>query len=166
MSSSVYAAIPVMLVLSILQTAMLPHFSFLNLSPQLPLLVALAWGLWRGMNEGIVWGFVGGLCMDLLSITPFGVTAVAYMIAITTVLWIQEALPTSRLFIPVVLAALSTIVYLLSNLLLLRLLGIISSFQVTASLWPLILLNALTMLPVYWLLYAVDRTIRPKRVQL
>ena len=61
MSSTIYLAIPVMLVLAVVQTAVLPRFPIFGLVPLLPFLVALAWGLLRGMNEGIVWAFVGGL---------------------------------------------------------------------------------------------------------
>lgn len=166
MSSTIYAAIPVMLVLTIVQTAVLPHFQLLNLSPQLPLLVALAWGLMRGINEGAVWAFIGGLFMDLFSITPLGVSALAYMAAVTAVLWAKEAFPTSRVILPVLLAALATIIFLIINLVLLRLLNVISSFQLVTTLWPLILINALVMLPVYWLIYGIVRTIWPPRVQL
>lgn len=166
MSSSVYISIPVMLLLTILQTAVLPYFQISNLSPQLPLLVALSWGLLRGLNEGALWAFVGGLLMDLFSITPLGTTAISYMVAVTAVLWVKEAFPTSRVFLPVALSALATIIFLIVNLILLRLFNTISSLQVVTTLWPLILINAIVMLPVYWITYGIVRTIWPRRVQL
>lgn len=166
MSSSIYAAVPIMLLLALGQTAVLPHLTPFNLSPQLPLLVALGWGLLRGVDEGVVWSFVGGLCMDLFSMTPLGVTALAYMGAATAVLWTQKVLPANRFLLPVLLATLATVLTLLIQLILLRLLGTISNFQVAATLWPLLLLNAFFMLPVYWLLYGTDRIIRPRRIQL
>jgi rod shape-determining protein MreD len=161
-----HVAIPVMLVLALLQTAVLPHFTLFKLSPQLPLLVALAWGMLRGVDEGIVWAFLGGLFMDLFSITPLGLTALGYIVAVAAVLWAQEAFPASRFILPVLLAALATIIYLVLNLLLLRLLGTLSNLQIVATVWPLIIINALLMLPIYWLLYGIDRVIRPRRLQL
>jgi rod shape-determining protein MreD len=166
MNRSIYSAIPVMLVLSVVQTAVLPYFSFLYLSPQLPLLVALAWGLLRGLDEGMVWAFIGGICMDLFSISPLGTTALGYMVAVTAVLRLQQAFPTSRIVMPLILAALATVIYLVLNLILLRLLGQISTFQAITGLWPLVLLNVVAMLPIYWLLYAVDRAVHPRRIQL
>ncbi len=166
MSSSIYIAIPVMLVLGVVQTAVLPHFSPFNLVPQLPLLVALTWGMLRTIDEGIVWAFIGGLMMDFFSITPLGVTALGYMVAVTAVLWAQEALPTSRLVLPLLLATLATAISLIFNLILLRLFGMISTFQVAATLWPLVLINAVIMLPVYWLIYGIDRMTHPRRIQL
>ncbi|HRQ38697.1 MAG TPA: rod shape-determining protein MreD [Chloroflexota bacterium] len=165
MKASIYVAIPVMVALSLLQTAVLPYFSFLRLSPQLPLLVALAWGLLRGLDEGMIWAFIGGICMDLFSITPIGLTALGYMAAVTAVLWLQQAFPPSHIIMPMLLAALATAIYLIINLLSLRLFGFISTLQAVTSLWPLILLNAVAMLPIYWLLYGLDRLLRPRNLE-
>lgn len=41
------------------------------------LLVVLAWTVVRGVDEGLVWGFIGGLIVDLLSSGPLGTTALA-----------------------------------------------------------------------------------------
>lgn len=166
MRSSIYLAIPVMLVLTVMQTAVLPHIAIFNLSPQLPLLVALAWGLLRGIDEGMVWAFVGGLFLDLFSVTPLGLTAISYLGAVTAVLWVQELFPASRFILPILLAALATLIALIISLVLLRLFGIITNFQVAATLWPLVLLNAVVMLPLYWLMFGLDRTFRPRRIQL
>jgi rod shape-determining protein MreD len=43
------------------------------------LLFVLAWTILRGMNEGIVWGFVGGLITDLLSGGPLGAHILALL---------------------------------------------------------------------------------------
>ena len=75
MSSSIYVAIPVMALLTVLQTAVLPHFPIFGLVPQLPFLFALAWGIVRGLDEGVVWAFVAGFLVDLLSVTPLGISA-------------------------------------------------------------------------------------------
>jgi rod shape-determining protein MreD len=39
----------------------------------------LAWTILRGINEGIIWGFVGGLLIDLLSGGPLGVNILALL---------------------------------------------------------------------------------------
>ena len=50
MAVNFYVAIPLMAVLAILQTAVLPRFPIAGLEPQLVFLVALAWGLLRGLE--------------------------------------------------------------------------------------------------------------------
>ena len=49
--------------------------------PNLMLLVVLIWAMVRGLDEGVVWAFVGGLIVDLLSGGPFAGTAVALVVA-------------------------------------------------------------------------------------
>ncbi|MEJ2747436.1 MAG: rod shape-determining protein MreD [Anaerolineae bacterium] len=166
MSSTIYLAIPVMLLLAVLQTAVLPHFPVLGLIPQLPFLVALAWGLLRGMNEGLVWAFIGGLFLDLFSVAPMGVTSLSYMLAILAVVWIENAMPADRFFVPVIMAIAATVIYLLVYLILLRLLGYLTTLQGAAALLPTAILHGLLILPIYWLLYYLDRIFRPRPVEL
>ena len=82
MAVNFYAAIPLMAVLAILQTAVLPRFPIAGLEPQLVFLVALAWGLLRGLEEGLVWAFIAGLWLDLFSMTPLGLSSLAFMAAV------------------------------------------------------------------------------------
>ena len=166
MSSTVYLAIPVMLLLAVVQTAVLPRFPILGLVPQLPFLVALAWGLLRGMNEGIIWAFIGGLLLDLFSIAPIGVTSFSFMLAIIAVIWIENAIPADRFFVPVVMAIAATVINLLIYLILLRLLGYPTTLQGAAALLPTAILHGALILPVYWLLFYLDRIFRPRPVQL
>ena len=166
MSSTIYLAIPVMLLLAVVQTAVLPRFPILGLIPQLPFLVALAWGLLRGMNEGIVWAFIGGLLLDLFSIAPMGVTSFSFMLAILAVIWIENAIPADRFFVPVIMAIAATVINLLIYLILLRLLGYPTTLQGASALLPTALLHGALILPVYWLLFYLDRIFRPRPVTL
>ena len=166
MTPSLYLAVPLMLFLTVVQAAVLPYFTILGLTPQLPFLVALAWGLLRGTNEGVVWAFVAGFFLDLFSLSPMGVTSLTFMVAIVAVTWIGQALPSSRVFLPAVLAGLSTLLALFLQLLLLQLLGHFASLQSAAVLPSLAVLHAGLILPVYWLIYTLDRIFRPRRVQI
>jgi rod shape-determining protein MreD len=166
MSSTVYLAIPVMLLLAVVQTAVLPQFPILGLVPQISFLVALGWGLLRGMNEGIVWAFIGGLLLDIFSVSPLGVTSLSFMVAILAVIWIENAMPSDRFFIPVIMALAATVIYLLVYFILLRLLGYPITLQGAAALLPTAILHGLLILPVYWLIYYLDRIFRPRPVEL
>ena len=166
MSGSIYLSIPLMIILGLVQTAVLPHFPFFGSTPQLGLLVALAWGLLYGIEEGVVWAFFAGIFADLFSISPVGVSALAFMVGITAVLWITRALPASRVFMPLILAGLATIISYLVNILLLRLFGTIADFRSITTLPTLTLINVLAILPIYWLFFIINRAIRPRHVQL
>src|SRR5690348_9505086 len=60
-----------------LQASVLARFSFAGAAPQLVLLSVVCWSLARGPVEGMVWGFAGGLLLDLASGGPVGVSALA-----------------------------------------------------------------------------------------
>ena len=166
MTVSVYLAIPLMLVLGLVETAVLPHFPIFGTIPQLAFLVALAWGLLYGVEEGAVWAFFAGVFTDLFSISPVGVSSLAFMVAITAVIWTTQALPASRLLLPLALAGLATVISFIVELVLLRLFGTIADFQSIILLPNILLLHILAILPIYWLLYFINRTVRPRRVQL
>ena len=165
MSSSIYAAFPLMALLTVIQTAVLPRFPILEMMPIIPFLVALSWGLLRGINEGLIWGFMAGIFIDLFSIVPVGVSALAFMGGITAVLFIQRILPISHFLLPALFAALATLIYLIIYFALLAVFGL-GNLSVATSLLPLILLHAALNLPIYWLMRYTYRAIRPPRVEL
>lgn len=166
MTISIYLAIPLMLVLGLVETAVLPHFPIFGTTPQLAFLVALAWGLLYGVEEGAVWAFFAGVFTDLFSITPVGVSSLAFMVGITAVIWATQALPTSRVLLPLALAGLATVISFIVEIVLLRLFGTITTFQAVVILPNILLVHALAILPIYWLLYFINRAIPQRRVPL
>ena len=166
MSTSIYLAVPLIILLGVVETAVLPHFPILGVSPQLAFLVALTWGLLYGLEEGATWAFFAGIFTDLFSISPMGISSLAFIGGITAVIFIKQALPTSRVILPLVLAGIATVISFIIEIVLLRLFGTITNFQSVSVLPTTILINILAILPIYWLLYMIDRTVRPRRVQL
>ncbi len=166
MNSSWWWLIPVLLLLAVLQTAVLPRFPIYGLSPNLVFLLALAWGLLRGVNEGVALGFGAGLILDLFSVGPVGVTSLAIMTAVFAAIWVQQALPPERFFLPLALAGFATLVFLFVYFLLLRLLNQPVTFPGMISRAPLALLHMAVFLPLYSILYALDRALRPRHVQI
>jgi rod shape-determining protein MreD len=164
--SSIFLAVPLMVILTVLQTAVLPYFPLFGVTPSLPFLVALAWGLLRGVNEGVVWAFIAGFFMDLFTAAPVGGLALTYMIAVLAASVINEVLPTNRTVIPMLLAAMATIIQQLLYAVFLAIFGYSIVQVIAASLLPTVLLNTFLILPIYWLLYLIQRTIWPKPVEI
>ncbi|MCA9925999.1 MAG: rod shape-determining protein MreD, partial [Anaerolineales bacterium] len=125
---------------------------------------SISWALLRGIDEGVIWAFIAGLFLDLMSVTPIGVTSLSFMFGILAVIWVQQAIPTSRFLLPVILAFSATLVALLVNILLLRTLQLVVDLSALSALFPMTLLHAVLILPVYWTAYWIDRTIRPRKV--
>jgi rod shape-determining protein MreD len=193
---SVYFAIPIMLLLAIIQATVMPKFPVLGFVPLLTLLVALAWGLLHTIEEGVAWAFIGGLFVDIFSITPIGATSLAMMAAVAAVIIIKRNFPESRVLLPIILSFTATLVYWFVYLLILRIvvpfivgdpaLGIdqllrgtsvpglsadITSFytinQTTFGYGLLLAFgHGLLVLPIYWIIYTVERLLTPRQVEI
>ena len=165
MAVSFYIAIPLMAVLAVLQTAVLPHFPIAGVEPQLMFLVALSWGLLRGLEEGVVWAFIAGLWADLFSMAPLGLSSLAFMAAVAAPVVLQQVMPPRRLLIASLMAGLGTIIYLVLSLIILGLLGHGLTASGLAELLPLIVLHMALVLPIFLLLQWLVRITRPRRVE-
>ncbi|MDX1413121.1 MAG: rod shape-determining protein MreD [Candidatus Promineifilaceae bacterium] len=163
---STYLALPIMVILTIIQTAILPHFPIFGVVPSLPFLVALSWALLRGANEGAIWGFIAGFFMDLFTAAPAGGLALTYMAAVFSVAMINEVLPANRLVIPMILAAAATILQWILYAIYLGLFGYNVFQMISTSLLPLVVLQTILILPIYWLFYVIQRILWPRPVEI
>lgn len=193
---SVYLSIPIMLGLAIVQSTVLPKFPILGFVPLPVFLVSLAWGLLHTMEEGVAWAFVGGLFVDLFSVSPLGATSLALMAAVAAVIFIQRNFPESRLLLPIIFSFLASLIFWFVYLFLLRIfvpfiigdqaLGIdvlirssrvpglsadiAGQYSINEATFGYGLLLAfghgLLVLPIYWLIYSAERILLPRRVQI
>jgi rod shape-determining protein MreD len=65
---------------ALLQSVLLSRVDLLGARPDLMFLVILTWAVARDVDEGLVWGFIGGLLIDLRSGGPLGATALALVV--------------------------------------------------------------------------------------
>jgi len=141
---TIYLVIPLLAVICLLQATVVPRLVIWGIFPDLPLLVVGNWSLLRGSREGLVWGFVAGLMVDLFSGAPFG-AATASLMAVGFLAGFGEASVFRNPFLPPVAIFLATVVYDLLFLLVVQVSGntvewLPSLFRVIA---PSALLNAL-----------------------
>ncbi len=165
MPKHIFVAIPLMAVLAVLHTSVLAQIPVLGAAPQLLFLVALAWGIVRGMEEGLAWAFVAGMFTDLFSLAPLGISALAFMAGVAGPLMIRRALPPHRLLVAMFLAALGTVIYLTVYAVGLRIFGFGIGLGGLAELLPLIGFHAILILPIYLIVDSILRTFHPRRVE-
>lgn len=164
MSVQFYISVPLMTLLVILQSTILSRFPILGITPQLVVLVTLAWGLLQGIDEGLIWAFVGGILSDLFSASPIGAGALALMVTVLVITLLQQLLPRGRAIMPLLLTVIGLLFYLFLNLLLLRLSGTAPDWTPLGIAPAYTLIGALFMLPIYWLLYAISRAVSVRRI--
>jgi rod shape-determining protein MreD len=78
---TIYLVIPLLVIVAFLQTTIMPHLAIWDVFPDLPVLVVVSWSLLRGPREGVVWGFIQGVAVDLLSGAPFGAATLSLIAA-------------------------------------------------------------------------------------
>jgi rod shape-determining protein MreD len=159
---SIYLAIPLLVAIAIVQGTVLPHLAIRGVFPELPVLAVASWSLLRGSRQGLVWGFIAGLAVDLLSGAPFGAATLAMLAAGGLAGLARDRSLQLRMFLPVVTAFLATAVYALVFLTVIRLSG--QAVPWLDTLYRIVLpaagLNAVLMPVVYGLLYLLHRWIQ------
>ena len=144
-------AIPILVVLSIIQSALLSRFQLLNGMPDLVLLVLLAWTLQKRVSTAIQWGIIGGLITQLFSAVPIGVPVVSYLLSIGLALYLRTRVwqvPLLALFIAVFAG---TVISHLVSIVALQISGYAIPWYEAINLvtLPSLLLNLLLALPAY-----------------
>lgn len=158
-----YLTLPFLTSLALIQTTILSRVDVLGGRPNLLLLVVLIWAVVRGMDEGLVWAFVGGLILDLLSGGPLAGTALALLAAAYLAgQSLGEEVGSTALRVTV-LAAVGTLTYHVVLLLVLSLTGhpVTWGFSLARVGGPSVVLNALlapiVLQPMKWLEGATGR---------
>lgn len=78
---SLLTALWLMPVLALLQTTIGARLAVGNAVPGLVLIAVVDWGILRGADDGMLWGLIGGLSLDLVSGWPLGTGTIA-MVAV------------------------------------------------------------------------------------
>ena len=140
----------------------------LGAQPNLVLLVVVLWSLVRGVDEGLMWAFVGGLIVDIMSGGPLAGSAIALLAAAYLAgqsLGVQVG---SQVVRAMFLTALSTAGFHLTLLLVLDWTGhsVDWAFSLTRVTGPSVVLNMLlaplVLQPLNWL----DRATRQEGIAL
>jgi rod shape-determining protein MreD len=72
-------------ILALLQVSVVNHLAFRGILPGIVLICVVDWGILRGTDEGMLWAFVAGLCLDVFSGWPPGTNTVALVIVASIV---------------------------------------------------------------------------------
>ena len=108
---TIYLVVPLLAVVAILQSTIVSHFRIWGVFADLPVLVVICWGLLRGSREGLVWGFIAGLAVDLFSGAPFGAATFGLMAVGALSGLGKSTVFRSQLLWPLLAVLLATLVY-------------------------------------------------------
>ena len=95
-------------VVLVLQTSLAGHLRVAGVAPDLMLLLAAMAGMSGGPTRGAVFGFVGGMAIDLFLETPLGLSALVFSVVGYWVGTLQTAVLRQSWWIPVAIAVVAS----------------------------------------------------------
>ena len=165
MKRGLYVALPLLIVLAVFQSSFLARFPLSGGTMQLAIVVVIGWAVLRGAYEGMLWAFLAGVFLDLFSFAPLGTTSLALMVAVLVMVRVQQHMPENPYVIPLLLTALAFSLYLLLDLLILRVAGYPLGWSPLSHLPLFTLLHVLVGLPVFWMLHTLERALYPRALE-
>lgn len=162
-----YVAVPFLVIVSLLQSTLSPRLQIGAVWPDFLLLMVMSWALVRRPHEALMWSFVGGVVVDLVSGGPFGGTVISLLVVAQIATLMADGAFRGRAVLPVVTAFAATFafhgVYLLTMLLVGQQVdGLDALVRIVL---PSAVYNAALSLIVHGLMSAIDRRIRPKALR-
>lgn len=148
---TIYLVVPLLVIVALLQSTILPHLVIWGVFPDLPVVVVASWGLLRGTAEGSLWGFIAGLAVDLFSGAPFGSATLSLVIVGFLSGLGKTSAVQAHVALPILIAFLATIMYSLIFLLVLRISGqtVVWFDNLIRIILPSAVLNAVLTPPIY-----------------
>ena len=161
-------AIPILTILAIIQSVLISRFQLLRGTPDLILLVILAWALQKRVKTAWQWGIIGGLIVSIFSALPTGTILISYLLSVGMALLLKKRVwqvPVFAMFIAVFVATALTHA---TALVALRLAGNPISWEEALNLitLPSILLNLLLAIPAYALMGEMADWLYPDEIEL
>ena len=163
--SNFYLAIPLYLVLAIVQVAVLYRFPIFGVTVQLFLIVLFLYGMVaQRLESAVTQAFIAGIMLDLFSLSPVGARSIGLIVAIIVIYFLRDFFPRNSIISPFFLGVFGTLSYLSIYLMTLLLVG-----QGTGSssplVWlPYILFHAALMVPAFLIFNTVRRIQAPYAV--
>ena len=109
--ADLYLTMVILGLVVIFQGTILSRVRIQGISANLLLVTVVTWSLTRSVQEGLIWAFVGGLGIDLVSGMPLGTTPLALMPICFLAGIGRSSVFAQNMFWPVLLVALATPVH-------------------------------------------------------
>jgi rod shape-determining protein MreD len=163
---NIYTSILLLIGVALIQSTVMPHLTLWGVKPDLMLLVIISWSLLRGAREGVIWGFIGGLCLDLFSGAPFGLSALALLIVSFFSGLGEATVFRTHVILPLATVFFSSLIYDFIFLLVLKTLGwpVVWLDSFVRLVLPASLLNVLLIPPVYLAMRWLHRKTGPEEI--
>jgi cell shape-determining protein MreD len=156
--------IPIMLILSMLQSTAISRIVLFNGTADLVLLAVAAWGVKERGRNVFLWAFVGGLIVSLTSAMPSFTPIIPYMFIALIARLFQGRLWQAPILSLIIVVFIGTLFQHIFSILVLQVnglnIGIIESLQKVTI--PSLLLNFFFLFPMYVLISDIGKWLFPE----
>ena len=159
-----FIAIPIMLILAVLQITAISRIVLFNGTADLVLLAVAAWGVRERGKNVFLWAFIGGLLISFTSAMPLFTPIIPYMFIALIARVFQDRLWQAPILSLIIVVFAGTLFQHIFNIIVLQLdgvnLGFIESIQKVTL--PSLLLNFFFLFPVYVLISDIGKWVFPE----
>jgi cell shape-determining protein MreD len=156
-------AIPLLALVVVLQSAVVPTFSLLSGFPDVLLVLLAAWALQEGVSTSIQWAMLGSLMMSLISHLPWFIYVAGYGGVVLFARLLQKRVWQVPLLAMFTVTFLGTVFMQLMSYVYLRLYGNSTPIADAMGLitLPTVLLNLLIAIPLFGMMRDLSRWVYP-----
>ena len=154
----------VLLGAALAQVSLWEFLTFSGIRLDLVLILVLAWAMVRNLSEALIWAVIGGLCLDLMSGTPFGVFSIALVSVAALATLVQTRVFGGGLVLPIIFTFPLSLLFNGLALVMLSLLGRPVAWLTTFEqvLLPAAGLNTGFMVVLFPVVYLFNRRFNPQ----
>jgi rod shape-determining protein MreD len=157
-------AIPVMLILTILQITAVSRIVLFNGTADLVLLAVAAWGVRERGKNVFLWAFIGGLLISFTSAMPLFTPIIPYLVIALIARIFQDRLWQAPILSLIIVVFAGTLFQHIFNIVLIQLNGVNIGFieSVEKVTLPSLLLNFFFLFPVYIVISDIGKWVFPE----
>ncbi len=150
-------------ILALLQSTIAGHLAVRGALPGIVLICVVDWGILRGTDEGMLWAFIAGLCLDVFSGWPPGTNTVSLVVVASLVSLGQGTFIRTHALLPPATVFGATILFYCIALFILESTNhpVVWIDALRDTVLPVALYNAVLNVPLFRIMQRVEQRVYP-----
>jgi hypothetical protein len=161
-------SLPIMLILTVIQTVAISRIKLLGGAADIILLAIVSWGISKDDRSLFFWAIIGGILISFISAMPALAVISSYFIVAGITIAFQRRLWQSPILAVLLSSFIGTIVKYFIDIIALQFMGIELDFpmSIRMTLAPNLILNLFFLFPIYLLISDLANIISPKEKEI
>jgi rod shape-determining protein MreD len=154
-----YIALPLILIVTALQSSIVPLMRWYSGQPNFVLLMVIVWAAYVSFEEGLFWAFVAGIAQDLMSVQPLGTSIIPLVIMVFVVTTVRDQLYNLNILLILIFVLSGTLLQQVVSFVMLSQIGLGGGLVTIVRFVtiPTLLYNLAFALPIFWVMGWIAR---------